>query len=263
MKKECERARKAFPRYLHGHIFKPERRRIEQHLQQCVLCRSEFEALRRTEETRQFLKEINASGGVVGTVKHGVSSLAKLRKIIYRPLLLAAIALAAGAVSWYVLTPRQLVIEIESIVESMPTSSAAQLAPESAPAVVSEKAPAPEAPPVPAPKPLVIAITPENDAAAVLRINEIMEGHGQPGKMKFTDRTKELTGNMPAEELAGLLSAIEPAARVDYSRKRFESYPASQPIPFVLKLNAAPQQQPQQAPAEPAGPASPGPGHSP
>ncbi len=124
MKKECEETRKALPKYLHGHVFRAERGRIERHLGQCVICRSEFEALRRTEETLQILRDINASGGVVGRVKDGVSALGKIKKLFYHPFWIAGIALVAAAAIYYLMTPRQLALEIDSIVKTEPTTSA-------------------------------------------------------------------------------------------------------------------------------------------
>lgn len=124
MKKECEETRKALPKYLKGLVFRSERGRIERHLSQCVICRSEFDALRRSEETLQILKDINVSGGVVGRVKDGVSALGKIKKLFYRPLWVAGIALAVAAVVYYLVTPRQLEIEIDRIVQSAPAVSA-------------------------------------------------------------------------------------------------------------------------------------------
>jgi len=124
MKKECEETKKALPKYLRGHVFMAERGRIEKHLGQCVICRSEFEALRRSEETRQILRDINTCGGVVGRVRDGVSALGKIKKLFYRPLWIAGILLAAAAAVYYFMTPRQLEIEIDRIVQSAPTVSA-------------------------------------------------------------------------------------------------------------------------------------------
>jgi len=141
MKKECEETKKALPKYLRGHVFRAERGRIERHLGQCVICRSEFETLRRSEETLQMLRDINASGGVVGRVKDGVTALGKIKKLLYRPLWIAGIALAAAAAVYYLMTPRQLELEIDRIVQSAPAVSAPAAqpgvlpAPESAPTV--------------------------------------------------------------------------------------------------------------------------------
>jgi hypothetical protein len=134
MNQECEETRKILPKYLQGHVFRIRRGRIERHLDQCVICRSEFEALRRSEETRQLLRDINATGGVVGRVKDGVFALGKIRKLFYRPLWIAVIALAAAAAVYYLATPHQLAREIDSIVKSEPTPST-PAAPHDRPAV--------------------------------------------------------------------------------------------------------------------------------
>jgi hypothetical protein len=124
MKKECEDTRKALPKYLRGLVFRAERGRIERHLGQCVICRSEFEALRRSEETLQILRDIDTCGGVVGRVKDGVSALGKIKKLFYRPLWIAGIVLAVAAVVYYLMRPRQLDLEIDRIVQSAPAVSA-------------------------------------------------------------------------------------------------------------------------------------------
>jgi hypothetical protein len=137
MKKECEETRKALPKYLRGLVFRVARGRIERHLGQCVICRSEFEALRRSEETLQILRDINASGGVVGRVKDGVSALGQIKKLFYRPLWIAGIALAAAAVVYYLMTPRQLALEIDRIVQSAPAVSTPAAPPGALPAPAS------------------------------------------------------------------------------------------------------------------------------
>jgi hypothetical protein len=124
MKKECEETRKALPKYLKGLVFRAARGRIERHLGQCVICRSEFETLRRSEETLQILRDINVCGGVVGRVKDGVFALGKIKKLFYHPFWIAGIALAAAAAVYYLMTPRQLEIEIDRIVQSAPAVSA-------------------------------------------------------------------------------------------------------------------------------------------
>src|SRR6266508_2594897 len=106
MDKECERTRNALPDYLRGHVFRISRNRIDGHLQTCAVCRSEFEALKRTEETRQLLKDIDAPAGVAQRVKQGISELSKLKKILYRPLWLAGITLVAAGIFYYAMLPR-------------------------------------------------------------------------------------------------------------------------------------------------------------
>jgi hypothetical protein len=141
MKKECEEIKKVLPKYLRGHVFRIKRGRIERHLDQCVICRSEFEALKQTEETLHILRDINASGGVVGRVKDGMFALGKIKKLLYRPLWIAGIALVAAAAIYYLVTPRQLALEIDSIVKTEPTTSASAVPPDAAKAPASISAP--------------------------------------------------------------------------------------------------------------------------
>lgn len=248
MKKDCERTRKAFPRYLRGHVFRTERSRIERHLSTCVLCRSEYEGLKRADETRQILKDINASEGVVERLKDTGSTLSGLKKIFYRPLWIAAIVLAAGGIYYYAITPRQLDLEIDQIVKSEPATAPSAQPGEPRPATETSTATTPSsshsavtptasAPPV---TPLVVSITPKNEKAAIRRINEALRGHGKLRQVKLSETAREASGTLTAQELQAFFSRIEPMATVSYNRKRLDSFPRAQPIPFTLKLKAAP-----------------------
>ncbi len=242
MKKICAQTRQALPNYLRGHLFKISKVRIERHLAQCVVCRSEFEALRRTEETRQILKDIDAPEGVVGRVREGVSSIRNVRKILYRPLWMLGIVLAAAAVYYYVVTPRQLDVEIERIIKTEPSASVPLV---SGPAATthpqltasSSGQPLPLRPAAsPARERLVITITADDDKEAIRRINDILREHGQLQKLKFSDSDREIGGSLIAKELVTFFGRISSVAKVSYSRKRLESFPVAEPVPFVMKL---------------------------
>jgi hypothetical protein len=249
MKEECEKTRKAFPKYLYGHVFRTERTRIERHLVQCAICRSEFDALRQAEETRQILRDIDVPGGVVDRVKDGVFALGKLKKIFYRPLWLAGIAAVAAAVLYYLMTPRQLDLDIEKIVRTAPTASTSVLpaAPEAAPR--NEAAPTvpartsvapPAAAPVPAKQePLVVTVVPNSSTTAARRINLILKGYALSPKTRISETESAVTGSLAAPELLTFLERIGQSAKVSFSRERFDAFPAAQPIPFILKLKAA------------------------
>jgi hypothetical protein len=208
MKKECERTRKALPDYLRGHVFWTTRNRIERHLEHCVVCKSEFDALRCMEETRQLQKYIDSPEGVAHRVKESISTLTKLKKILYRPLWLAGIALIVAGVCYYAMLPRQLDIEIENIVKTAPVTtsptSSAGLQPKSP--VVSMPAvgvlrPVQKPVPTPAVAPLSVSITPVNETTAIQRINEVMQGHGQLRTLKFSETQRELSGKRIEHEL--------------------------------------------------------------
>jgi hypothetical protein len=247
MNKECERTRKALPDYLRGHVFRITRNRIDRHLQACVVCRSEFEALRSMEETRQFLKYIDSPDGVAHRVKEGVSALAKLKKILYRPLWLAGIALLAAGISYYAMLPRQLDLEIENIVKTAPATTTP--VPEAEPnreaqavrkPVASAQKPVVQPFSTRAVTPLAVSIMPINETAALQQINEVMSGNGELRKMRFSDTERQLSGKLTAQELLTLFDRMREVAKVHYDRKRFKSFPAGQQIPFVLTLKAAP-----------------------
>jgi hypothetical protein len=245
MKKDCERTRRAFPRYLYGHVFQIERIRIERHLAACVICRSEFEGLRRAAETRRILKDIDISEGLVRRMKEGVLSLSKLKKVIYRPLWLAAIVLAAAGVYHYMMTPRQLDLEIEKIVKTESVTTPAVYPAEektktsiATMPVVSTRPVKP--PPAPVVAPLVVSIIPDDENAAVRRINEILHRHRQLSEKTFSETVREVSGSLTAGELEILFDRIEQVGRVSFNRRRLESDPGTQPIPFKLMLRAAP-----------------------
>ena len=244
MDKQCEYTRRSLRKYLHGHLFKTQKIRIDRHLNQCVVCRSEFEALKQSEETKMFLKDITPPESVAEQVRDSLSVLARLKKIVYRPLWIAAIALIIAAAIYYVITPRRLNIEIENIVRTTSSSTAPKTAVQPAVPISSTTA-APSAAtqslaqkPAPSIEPFVVTITIEkNDESTEIRqLNEIMQGHAQLRKNKFSDDVRELSGSLTSKELLILFDRIAETAKPTYSRKRLRSFPSEQQIPFVLKL---------------------------
>ncbi len=273
MEKECQRTRRALQKYLRGHVFATNRKRIERHLSQCVVCLSEYEGLRRAEETQQILKDINAPGGVIGRMKEGVSILDKLmKKVLYRPLWIIGIMLIAGLVYYYEVTPRQLDIEIERITKTAPSgttvgnnlilSALSATASSSPTATLQHTSDLPVAVLAPASEPLIVTLIPENNTLAIRKINKIIHRHRKLRKMSFSDTIKEVSASLTASELAVLFNQLEPTTKISYNRQRFNSFPAVAPISFVLKLKAAPKPvaehtQPQRA--EQAVPSAPAP----
>jgi len=247
MKSECERTRKALPDYLRGHVFQITRSRIDRHLQTCVVCKSEFEALRRMEETRQLLNYIDSPGGVAHRLKEGVFALAKLKKILYRPLWLAGIVLVVAGLSYYAMLPHQIDLEIESIVNTTPanTASVPRAEPTNEASVVTKpvtsvNGPVPQPVPAQTVTPLAVSIVPVNESASIQRINGIMSGHGALRKMKFSNTDRQVSGALTAQELLTFFDRMGEVAKVRYDRRHFRSFPIDQKIPFVLTLKAAP-----------------------
>jgi predicted anti-sigma-YlaC factor YlaD len=74
------------PRYMKGHLFLPQQKRVERHLAVCEVCRSHFDALRRINETQEFLYYLSPEGGIAGRVKAGAFRLFGIRKLLFRPL---------------------------------------------------------------------------------------------------------------------------------------------------------------------------------
>jgi len=256
MKKECARTRAALPDFLRGHVFRTTRNRIERHLKYCVVCKSEFDALKRMEETRLLLKYMDSPEGVAYRVKEGLSTLAKLKKILYRPLWLAGIALIVAGIYYYAMLPRQLDIELENIVKpapvnTFPTSSAAVQPKEPVSPIPAAEAsmPVPQPVPTPAVAPLSVSITPVNETMAIRRINEVMQGHEQLRTLKFSETKRVLSGKLTENELLMFFDRIKGVAKVSYNLRRLKTFPAAQQVPFVLTLKAAPRNVEEPVPA--------------
>ncbi len=246
MKTECEQARKSFRKYLQGHLFKPEQLKIDRHLKKCALCSSELQTLKRVAETQKYIKDITPPEGMVQKVKAGVSGLSRLRKLVYRPLWILAMAAAGAAVYLYVL-PSLLHDRDFDGIEAPVTPAVVQPAPmpPAAPQAATQAArPEPSKPqqsaPPPAVNPLTVTITAENERAAMNRINSVMQGHALLRTMQFSDTVKEISGSLTAKELLTFFNRIESVGKVGYSRSRLESFPTAQPVPFVIRLKAAP-----------------------
>lgn len=270
MKKECEQTRKQLRRFLRGHVFTTERIRIERHLKACVLCATEYQSLKRANETTKFLKDITPSGGVIQRVKSGVSGLSGIKKILYRPLWIIIVAAAVFAMYQYVLTPylREQEREWQELTApSMPQASTATASPSAdqpkQPEAIHTKkkaAPAVKKPAPAAKKPdaLVVTITVEGQTA-VRRINEVMRGHEVLRAMRFSDTVTELSTSLTEREIRTFFNRIEPVARISYRRSRLKAFPSAEPLPVVMKLKIAPRpvpkpverQEPPPAPVEP------------
>jgi hypothetical protein len=252
IKKECASTRKSLRKYLHGHLFKLQKIKVERHLKACVVCSSEYQALKQESETRQILKDITPPEGLVQHLKEGASALAKLKKLLYRPLWLAAIVGIVVLVAIN-LASRRRDSEIENLEKSLPPAPAPMAAIASAPTATHAVMPSQTAPVHPAAtpqsaqmpvsdaqavEPLVITVTPENEQAAVQRINEVMRGHGSLGKLQFSDTVREVSGSLTGKEMRTFLSRIKSAGKVTYSRKKSEFIQSVHPS-FVVKLKAA------------------------
>ncbi|HSQ77454.1 MAG TPA: hypothetical protein VLN91_01060 [Nitrospirota bacterium] len=246
MKKECAATRKSLHKYLHGHLFKLQKMRVERHLKSCVVCSSEYQALKQKSETRRMLKDITPPEGLVQHLREGASALAKLKKLLYRPLWLAAIV-GIVVLVFINLVSRRRDLEIENLERSLPSTSAPMGSIAPAPTVTHTAMPVQPVPaaappsahrPVseaPAVEPLVITITPENEQAAVQRINEVMRGHGS----QFSETVREISGSLTGKEMLAFFNRLESAGKVMYSRKKSEFIHSVHPIPFIMKLKPA------------------------
>jgi len=242
MKKECEQTRRTLRRYLRGHVFTMERKRIERHLKTCPLCATEYQSLKRSDETTQFLKDITPVEGVVQRVRTGVSGLSRVRKILYRPLWVLAVVVAGFLLTQYVIRPYLQDREREwrelnsPAVPAAPVPAGAARSPEAKPA----EPPQALAPVEKIVDPLVVTITVNDEQAAIGRINDVMRGHGVLRTKRFSDSVREISGELTPKELLTFINRIEAAGKISYSRGRFEQFPSAQPMPFIMKVKTAP-----------------------
>ncbi len=247
MKRECAAVRESLPRYLRGYVFLLRKIRIERHLRSCAVCQSACQALRMEINTQQLLLDVNPPEGLARYLSAGARGLTRLKKLLYRPLWLAAIAGIVVLVSVNV-TSHRGDPEIENLEKSLPGTPASPpaplppsggtqpAAPQQAPAVQAAPAVSKPVPATPAVEPFLITITPENEQTAVKRINEALWGHASLRGLHMSDSVREVSAKLSPAELLTLFSRLAPAGKLAYSRRRFDSFPADQPIPFVLKL---------------------------
>jgi hypothetical protein len=268
-KKDCAYTRKSLRKYLRGHLFKYEQVKIARHLNSCPVCRSEFLALKKVADTKQLLKDITPPENLAQRISAGVSGLAKLRLLLYRPLWMAAIIGIGTLLYINVIAPNQRDLEIENIEKSLPPAAPFVSAPvptsgmtlalgvpdtEAPLKTVSKSAETqplqPSTPQPAAAASLLVTVTPQDDNEAVQSINAIMRGHPQLGGLTFSDTVREVSARLTPQELLIFFNRIMPVARVSYSRKLFSSLPQTEPVPFVMKLKPAPREQkPAAAPA--------------
>jgi len=255
MKKECAYTQRMLPRYLTGHLFRPQMRRIGRHLSVCPLCRSEHDALRHVAETREILRDIAPAEGVAGRVFRRASRFSGLTRLLYRPFLLLLVLGAAGAIALYVITPLLYDADLEkldagpAVISSAPSPTIATLPSLTLPALFPLPAVAPQAPDAAA-DPLLITITiaKEEEQAAIGSLNDAMQGHASLGTMRFSEKVREISGNLTAEELYTFFDRIGRAGKISYKRSRLAPG-TGEMIPFVMRLRTSASQQ--QAPAQP------------
>ena len=242
-KKDCAYTRKHLPRYLTGHLFGPQRQRIERHLRSCPVCSSEYDALRRIDETRSILRDIDPPAGAGAALRRRAAGLTRL---LYRPLWLAAIAAAAVALTVYVVMPLLHDPDLDRLEAPAPPP-----APVQAPAVAT--APAPTARPV-APEPLAdslmvtITVDKDHERASRRQINEAMKEHALLRTMQFSDTVREISGRLTSQELLTFFNRIQGAGKISYKRSRLAKAEAGELLPFVMRLQAV------AAPSAPAAP---------
>jgi hypothetical protein len=258
MKKECEYTRTRLQRYIAGHLFRPQQRRIARHLASCPVCSSELDAARRIHETRLLLRDVDACERG-STLSHAAeAAVSAARRLLYRPLWLGLLVCILVAAYLYLIVPFLHDPDLERLDASVRSPAAAD-GPLSAP--TPTPAPSPETPLQPAkPRagtaspsadPLVVTITveKEHERASIRQINEAMKEHALLKTMQFSDTVREISGSLTAHELTTFFNRIPDAGKVSYKRSRLAGAGAGELLPFVVRLRAAPAR-PASTPAE-------------
>jgi hypothetical protein len=230
------------PRYLKGHLFLPQQKRVERHLAECAVCRSQFDALRRINETQELLQYLLPQKGIAGHVKTGVSRLSGVRKLFFRPLWLAAVVIAAVVLHVYVIRPFLHDPDLEKLDAGSAIPSAEQVKagpvtiPMPTPAAPEPKAQAAAAP---ATDPLVVTITlvKENEMAGIRMINDAMKEHALLKSMQFSDKVREISGTLTPDELTIFFSRIQGAGKITYKRSRLAAA-RGELLPYIMRLQA-------------------------
>jgi hypothetical protein len=255
MKKECSYTQRMLPRYLKGHLFRPQMRRIGLHLSGCPLCRSEHDALRHVAETREILRDIAPAEGTAGRMYRRVSYLSGLTRLLYHPLLLLLVLASAGAVYVFVITPLLYDVDLEKLdagppaMVSAPAPTVATLPSLTLPEPFSLPAAAPPAPAAANPLVITITVAKEDEQPAIGILNDAMQEHASLRALRFSEKVREASGSLTADELYTFFDRIRSAGKISYKRSRLA--PGSgEMIPFVMRLRMSAAAK-QQAPAQP------------
>lgn len=251
MKKECDYTGRMLPRYLKGYLFLPQQKRVERHLAACAVCRSQFDALRRISETREFLQYLSPEVGIAGRVRTGASLLGRARRLFFRPLWLAAIVIAAVVVNVYVIMPFLHDPDLEKLDAGPAVPPAAEVKAEPATAPTPTP-PAQQQAAAPRTDPLVITITlvKETEKAGIKMINDAMKEHALLNSLRFSEKVREISGSLTPDELMTFFNRIQGAGKITYRRSRLAAA-RGELFPFVMKLQvvSAPPQTPADKPA--------------
>lgn len=252
MKKECDYTKRMLPRYLKGHLFLPQLKRIERHLAACAVCRSQFDALRRINETQEFLSYLAPQAGIAERVKVGAFRLIRLRKLFFRPAWLAAIVIAVVVLNVYVIRPLLHDPDLEKLDAgpAVPPAAEVKTAPVPVPTPTPPATePSPHAAAAPKNDPLVITIrlVKESEKAGIKMINDAMQEHALLNSMRFSDKIREISGSLTPDELMTFFSRIQGAGKIAYKRSRLAAARGDM-LPFVMKLQVV--SEAPQAPAD-------------
>jgi hypothetical protein len=203
-----------------------------------------------------------------------VSGLSRLKKLIYRPLWVTAMAGFVAAIYFFVIAPLHRISEREAL--SIPTGTApapVAASPAAAPAVAAPSVPSPAplaAAPVPGIQPpkaadaagrpsdpavqnqriatavpsrtqrIKVTITAEDEQAAIKKINEVLQEHASLNTLSMTDDRREVDGTLGSGELLTLFDRLRAAGKVRYSKKSLDAFSSQESVPFSITLKRAP-----------------------
>jgi hypothetical protein len=264
MKGECEYTRKRLERYLNGRLFKIQLRRIARHLSVCAICSSEFDAVRRIDETKRILRDVD-SPDASPFVRIASRAVPAVRRLLYRPLWLSLILCSLVALYLYVLLPMVHDPDLERLDASLSEPVAAPDSTRASgptPTAVHEAGPSRRAPKGSSaqedtrPDPLIVSVVVDADRekATIQRINEAMKEHALLKSMRFSDTVREISGSLTANELKSFFDRIQDAGKITYKRSRLASAGETGLLPFVVRIKVAPPAHPAEPEGQTAGP---------
>ena len=259
MKTECTYTRAKLQRHLRGHLFLLQQRRVERHLAACPVCSSEFDTVRRIDETQRILRAVEASDGLPSIGHAGTALLTALQRLLYRPLWSGLLIAALAVLYLFVIAPLLYDPDLERLDASLrtppgeesaqPVSSPSPTAAPARPARAAEPAPTAAAPTT---DPLIVTITieKEREQERVRQINAAMKDHAMLRTMQFGDGAREISGSLTGHELRTFFNRIADTGKISYRRSRLAAVGEGELLPFVLRLRTSASAPPPEPPKD-------------
>ena len=84
---------------------------------------------------------------------------------------------------------------------------------------------------------VTITVEKQNEKASIKLINDAMTEHALLKTMRFSDKVREISGGLTADELLIFFNRIQDAGKITYKRSRLAAA-RGELLPFVMKLQA-------------------------